>query len=52
MNVYMIVAQIFNDGFALGFVDQNAIKIVVADVANENRLLTDWEEAAFHGSYL
>jgi hypothetical protein len=37
----MIAAQIFNDGFALGVVDQNAIKIVVANVADENRLLRD-----------
>jgi hypothetical protein len=48
----MIVAQIFNDGFALGFVDQNAIKIVVAHVADEYSLLTDREKAAFHRSHL
>lgn len=48
----MIVAQIFNDGFTLGSVDQNAIKIVVAHVADEYSLLTDREKAAFHRSHL
>ena len=45
-------SQVVGDGPALGFVDEDALEVVVARVAQQGRLLADAQEAALHRRHL
>ena len=46
---YRVAAEIFYYHLALGWVDKDALEVVVTNFTNDDTLLADGQETAFHG---